>query len=238
MAIRGANRELQRQTNQLGIRRGTHRVQRQRGSAKQCVWRAQLWDQVAFLICRRVMRVPRGGIPRQHRPCLGEQGDIVCRLCVDLALCFAVVLRIFCCIAFFASIHHYRQAVAHERIMHARVRVGCRPRGEREQADQQHLEESRKHDLEANNFDAAYASGAPHKLTQVFMLTGSSSGRQRASPDIQGFEDVAGRCHKPAPFSFLTHNDIVETHVNSCLYWQKSRITFLLFCHINATFTP
>lgn len=170
IAIRGANRELQRRTNQLGIRRRTHRVQRQRGSAKQCVWRAQLWNQVAFLICRRVMRVPRRGIPRQHRPCLGEQWDIVCRLCIDLALRIAVVLRIFCCIAFVASIHHYRQAAAHQRVMDARVCVGCRPHAKRERADQQHLEESSKHGPEANNLDTARASDASHKLTHRFNM--------------------------------------------------------------------
>ncbi|CEE65230.1 conserved hypothetical protein [Xanthomonas citri pv. citri] len=209
IAVRGARRELQRQTNQVGIRRGTHRVQRQRGSANQCVWRTQLWNQVAFLICRRVMRMPRGGIPHQHRPCLGEQGDIVCRLCVDLALCIAVVLRIFNCIAFFASIHHDRQAVAHERILHARVRVGCRPRGEREQADQQQLEESRKHGLEANNSDAAYASGAPHKLTHVFRLAWLQFRPSAAQLANSRIWVGARRCHKPLPFSFLTHDDIV-----------------------------
>lgn len=168
IAVRGANRELQRQTNQLGIRCGTHQVQRQRGSAKQCVWRAQLWDQVAFLICRRVMRMPRRGIPRQHRPCLGEQGDIVCRLCIDLALCLAVVLRIFCCIAFFASFHDRRRAITHKRIMDARVCAGCRPRDKREQASQKQWQESRKHGFETNKLDTAYASGALHKLTHRF----------------------------------------------------------------------
>ncbi|EGD19384.1 hypothetical protein XGA_1990 [Xanthomonas hortorum ATCC 19865] len=51
---------------------------------------------------------------------------------IDLGLCVPVVLQIFGCVTFFASIHHHRQAIAHKRIVDAIVRIGYRPRGERE----------------------------------------------------------------------------------------------------------
>lgn len=146
------------------------------GSGAQCVRRTQLRDQVAFLRCWRVMRVPRGKIPRDHRPCLGEQGDVVCRVRIDLGLCVRVVLQIFGCVAFFASIHHHRHAIAHQRIVDAGVRIGCRPRREREQADQQQVEESRKHGLETNNLDRPSASGATHQCGDKSPRGNSGSG--------------------------------------------------------------
>ncbi|WP_258071457.1 hypothetical protein [Xanthomonas arboricola] len=136
---------------------------------------------------------------------------------IDLGLCVPVALQIIGCITFFASVRHYRHAVAHKRIVDAAVRIGRRPRSKREQADQQQLEESRKHGLETNNLERACASGATHKAldTPQFHLVGSGRNKLELAETVN--RATVTSVIRRGPFRLMTRDDKKQTRVNLCL---------------------